>query len=354
MRKSLAFWYGSALALVLAGCGGAQGAGSLVPQPDQQSRHAAGMQPDTASGLAEFDMNTGQSNGIASDGAGNEFIGAEEPKPSLLAFTEATHSFAQFNLPKPATGTYALARQSSTAMWFTDGDIIGSMNLATQQFEEFKVPTPGAGIEGIAAGKNHTVWFTEAHGGKVGRINTQSHNITEYPLPTPNSPFGIVLGKDGAMWFANYHSIDRITANGQLSDYTIGSNYAIGVTNGPDGAIWFTGQSDQNGGLVGRIDLNTHVRRIGKYGAGKGGNTAIVTRGSQLWMTAMNANKIDRYDPQSHIVYRRSLPQGYVHPFAMTLGADNQLWFTNVGGPSGSAIGKLCPDKSSQQCATSP
>ena len=308
-------------------------------------------EPDAAAGIAEFTTNTGQSWGIASDGAGHEFTGAEEPSPSLLRFDESTHAVKQFDLPGPATGMYALAPQGTKAMWFTDDRIVGYMNLSSHVFKEFNVPTHDAGIEDIAAGGHGTMWFTEAHGGNVGRINTKNEKISEYKLSTPNHPLGITLGADGAMWFANYHSIDRITADGQLSDYPIGQNYPTGVTTGPDGAIWFTGQSDQNGGLVGRIDLNTHVRKIAKYAAGSGGNFGIVTRGSELYMTALNANTIDRYDPNSHIVSRRALPSGYTQPAGIALGADNQLWFVNSG-PHGSAIGKLCPEEGNHQCAT--
>ena len=247
---------------------------------------------------------------------------------------------------------YALAGQGGTAIWFTDDRVVGFMNLASHTFQEFQVPTHDAGIEGIAAGAHHTMWFTEAHGEKVGQISTTNHGISEYTLPTTSLPLGITLGADGAMWFANHHSIDRITQNGQLSDYPIGTSYATGVTTGPDGAIWFSGETDHDGALVGRIDLHTHTRKIAKYGAGTGATIGIVTRGSKLWMTAPDANKIDRFDPKSHTVFRRALPHGYTDPFGITLGADNQLWFTNDG-PKGSAIGKLCPNLSSAKCKTS-
>jgi streptogramin lyase len=360
MRSSLSFWPCSALIAILAGCAAGQGGGGYVPPARDAGTSSSGLtaggaeaEPDTASGVAEFTTNTGQANGIASDGMGHEFVGAEEPSPSLLQFDEHTHAIKQFNLPKPATGMYALARQGTTAMWFTDDRVVGFMTLSNHQFQEFKVPTQGAGIEGIGAGAGHRMWLTEAHGGKVGRISTTNHGISEYALPAPSHPLGIVLGNDGAMWFANYQSIDRITSSGQLTEYSVGSNYPTGVTTGPDGAIWFAGESDQNGALIGRIDLNTHTRKIAKYGAGSGATIGIVTRGSELWLTAPDANKIDRYDPGSHVVYRRSLPKGYTDPFGIALGADDQLWFTNSG-PQGSAIGKLCPSMTSSACKTSP
>ncbi len=362
MRNPLALWACSTLTLVLAACNGHQGSGDFTPQPPAEAGtlparvvSAGPMEenPNLTFGIAEFTTNTGETPAIASDGAGHEFVGAEEPHPSLLRFDEHTHAFQQFTFPKPATGVFALARQGAKAMWFTNDSVVGNMNLSNHTFAEFTVPTQGAGIEGIAAGTNHSMWFTEFHGGKVGRILTQNDKISEYPLHNPNGAIGIALGEDGAMWFANYHSIDRITSDGQLSDYPVGQNYPTGVTTGPDGAIWFAGESDEGGGLIGRIDLNTHVRRVAKFGAGTGGDVGIVTRGSELWMTAPDANKIDSYDPNSHIITRHFLHKGYTRPFGISLGADNQLWFTNDG-PHGSAIGKLCPTLQSAKCKTSP
>lgn len=362
MRNPSALWPCSMLTLILAACNGHQGSGDFTPQPPAEastlqarevSAAPAGEKANLTFGIAEFTTNTGETTAIASDGAGHEFAGAEEPHPSLLRFDEHTHAFQQFYLPTPATGVFALARQGAKAMWFTDDSVVGNMNLSNHTFAEFTVSTHGAGMEGIASAGNHSMWFTEAHGGKVGRILTQNDGISEYPLPSPNAALGITLGEDGAMWFANYHSINRITAGGQLSDYPVGQNYPIGVTTGPDGAIWFAGESDENGGLIGRLDINTHARRIAKFGAGTGADVGIVTRGSQLWMTAPDANKIDSYDPGSHVITRHFLHTGYTRPFGIALGADNQLWFTNDG-PHGSAIGKLCPTLQSQKCKTSP
>ncbi len=361
----------SALALALAGCSGQHATGGFAPPQPSATGVAAErsggvsqrLQPDTVSGIAEFDTDGGSNPAIASDPtgnlAGNEFIAGsiDNGDVALFGFHETTHIFTTFSLPhSDSEPPDALALSSKGGeMWFAipDASIVGYMSLSDETFHQFQVPTQHAGIEGIAAGPDHAMWFTEADAGKVGRISTISHQISEYTLPPANHPLGITVGSDGALWFGNGHAISRISTTGHDSDYSIGNNRANAVTTGPDGAIWFTGQSDHNGGLLGRIDLSTHVRKVVKYGAGGGGNAGIVTRGSDLWVTAQQANTIDHYDPASNTIFRRSLPHGYTRPRGIALGADHQLWFTNDG-PSHSATGKLCPTQPSSQCMTSP
>ncbi len=360
----------SALALALAGCGGQHAAGGFAPPQlsatgvaaDRSAGVSQRLQPDTfpvsrnsirmpVRIRPSLPTPRGTWRGTSSSPA------AIPTDVALFGFHETTHVFTTFYLPhSDSEPPDALALSSNGGeMWFAipDASTVGYMNLGSEEFQQFQVPTQHAGIEGIAAGPDHAMWFTEADAGKVGRISTISHHISEYTLPTPNHPVGITLGSDGALWFANGHAISRISTNGHESDYSIGNNYANAVTTGPDGAIWFTGQSDHNGGLLGRIDLSTHVRKVVKYGAGDGGNAGIVTRGSDLWVTAQQANTIDHYDPASNTIYRRSLPHGYTRPRGIALGADHQLWFTNDG-PSESATGKLCPTRPSSQCMTSP
>jgi streptogramin lyase len=70
---------------------------------------------------------------------------------------------------------------------------------------------------GIAAGSDGDLWFTEWSADTIGRINPTTHEITEFPIPTPESePEGITAGPEGNMWFTDYYEsrIGRITATG--------------------------------------------------------------------------------------------------------------------------------------------
>jgi virginiamycin B lyase len=58
----------------------------------------------------------------------------------------------------------------------------------------------------ITTGPDGALWFTYWNTNKIGRIATDTHTITEYPIPgataQPNS-WGIASGPDGAIWFVD-------------------------------------------------------------------------------------------------------------------------------------------------------
>jgi virginiamycin B lyase len=95
----------------------------------------------------------------------------------------------------------------------------------------------------LVSGPDGNVWYTENASGKIGRITT-SGQITEFPLPTPNSgPFGITGGPDGNLWFTEQaNMLGRITTAGQITEFplpTANSNPGE-ITKGSDGNLWFT------------------------------------------------------------------------------------------------------------------
>lgn len=96
--------------------------------------------------------------------------------------------------------------------------------------------------------------------------------ISEFPLPTSNSPSGgITAGPDGNLWFTEtiiindvqsseakrVGKIGRITPTGQLREFLLPTpeNQPNSITTGPDGALWFTEDSSINGqsGKIGRL-----------------------------------------------------------------------------------------------------
>ncbi len=56
------------------------------------------------------------------------------------------------------------------------------------------------------------------------------------------SPAGITSGPDGAIWFAQYREIGRLTVRGDLSLYALpgGDDGAQDICVGSDGNLWFT------------------------------------------------------------------------------------------------------------------
>jgi virginiamycin B lyase len=72
---------------------------------------------------------------------------------------------------------------------------------------------------------------------------TTSGVVTTYSSATIDDATSIVVGPDGALWFANVdgNSIGQITTSGVVTNYTgTGISNPSSIAVGSGGALWFT------------------------------------------------------------------------------------------------------------------
>jgi streptogramin lyase len=198
-----------------------------------------------------------------------------------------------------------------------------------QVITEFPVPTNGSSPFGIVAGPDGNLWFTESAGNQIGRITTAGV-ITEFPIPTASSdPRGITAGPDGNLWFVENsgNKIGRITTAGVITEFPITTpgRGPFGITAGPDGNLWFT---ENSGHQIGRITTAGVITEFPiptamsfPYGiaAGSDGN---------LWFTENRsavANNIGRITTVGFITEFPIPTAGSI--FEITAGPDGNLWF---------------------------
>lgn len=120
--------------------------------------------------------------------------------------------------------------------------------------QEYVVNEIDSGPYGITVGKDGALWFTEQKGNQIGRINATGE-INSFPIPTANAgAMSIISDQTGDLWFTEYNSskIGKMSMNGLFEEYVLPTTNAapFGITEGPDGAIWFT---EMNNGRIGRI-----------------------------------------------------------------------------------------------------
>jgi streptogramin lyase len=363
------------LPLLFAGCVGHQGASALIPQAlrsdgvTNPSIPVHRMSPTTVPGFARFTVHhgTGCSN-IISDGSGNlwytKCFTYSVHTSRAIKFNESTHVASEYVLPGyyHYPETIALGRNNN-GVWFTDGSTlhIGYLRFSDHKLKSFRFTKHSP--YGITAGPDNAMWFTEqpipgssAKAG-IGRIDLSGFSFKEYVLGSDDEPSAITLGRDGALWFIDGESvIGRITPTGAVTRYLLSDTYVLeSMTTGPDGAMWFTGYThnqphsgESTGSFVGRMDLYTHKRSLFRYGKGDPGNGDIAARDSELWMTKLNNAEIDSFDVSSHTVRKTQSPY-YISDVAR--GLDDELWLNDGSGPH---VVKMCPDKSSHDCAHSP
>jgi streptogramin lyase len=348
-------------AIVAAGCAGHHDSSALIPQTSRSSALVerdgakAGVHPDHGVGAARYYLHDGEACGyIASDEAGDEWYGTcynYVDKARLVAFIESSHAFAVYTLPDSYRGPHDIALgPNHNGIWFTDPDSehLGYLRFSDNTLKSFYFPNSN-GLWGLTAGPDNAVWFSEPNDHKIGRMDMRGFSVKEYSLQYGDYPDFMALGRDGALWFIdNVNVIGRITTTGSVTRYQLSSRFHIFyMTTGPDGAMWFCGNTTTGGSFVGRLDLYTHKRVVYVYKAGA--SEFMVARDSELWMAAPDTTEVDSFDITSHKIIKNRLRGD--SPFGIALGVDNELYLDDN---NHAWLTKVCPDKSSHQCATSP
>ncbi len=259
-------------------------------------------------------------------------------------------------------------------LWFTENlreRRIGKI-APNGKVTKFKMLPKGVEPGDLVTGADGNVWFTYERGGfgfdggGVGRITPQGA-VTLFPEPPElhGSPFEIVAGPDGALWFDHAaiftptgQAIGRITTAGEISEFSTGLTNDSSVTNltaGTDGNVWFADESFSP--AIGRVTPEGQITEFPglapeEYPIIFGPTPAA---DGSLFFSANEAHSIavERITPNGEITrLRQGLdPKTYrVGPF--TVAADGNLWFrvernrpavktSRVGGPT--AIARMTP-----------
>jgi streptogramin lyase len=135
-------------------------------------------------------------------------------------------------------------------------------------------------------------------------------SITEFPVPGHPDPSGIVTGADGNLWFLAVNAIEGINPASHkiIGPFTVNPGSLLeGITAGPDGNIWFTDSTTTYNGL-----------------------------------TSTTTYQIGMFNPTTHAIQEFTVPSSISGPDRITVGPDNNLWFT-AAGSSGAVIGEINP-----------
>ena len=141
-------------------------------------------------------------------------------------------------LNAPESGPMVITEGPDGAVWFTENtaNAIGRMELDGRVIS-IATPTPAAAPFGITVGPDRAVWFTEGNADAIGRVDPATHEITEYPIPSPGGfPSAITTGTDGALVRAEPRQRDRENdrrRRGDLHPLPTAGTAPVGVTTGP-------------------------------------------------------------------------------------------------------------------------
>jgi streptogramin lyase len=248
---------------------------------------------------------------------------------TIVKFNPASGSYTPIVVDSSKAGPLALAFDANGNVWFADGGRIGEYvpGSGTTTFYSTGLQSTSQ-VRMIIAGAPGTMWFydegangTGAPSGKptsFGTINTANGQITEYPTGNGAAPLigpmSMVVGPDGAIWFADGYrlAIGRVDpTSGKVTEFSMSSpSYPVTapmkLVVAPDGTLWFLASETQTGaGLVGTIA--TKDGTIQQYPLPTGGIFTALAVGSDhnLWFGV---------DPAVGFFYQSQSLLGVVNP----------------------------------------
>ncbi len=283
------------------------------------------------------ELNTGLTgtNGInfmTVGGDGNLWV-AENGTNSIGMITPFGPSY-EYTVPTLNSGIEGITTDSNGNMWFTEynGNKIGEITTGGT-INEYSLTTANSYPEGIVKGSDGNLWFVErGNSGKIGKITTGG-TITEYTTSSAADAFGMTLGADGNVWFAegNAGKIGKITTGGTVTDYSSGITSGANIyylTAGPDGNVWFT---ENNKNLIGKITTSGTVGTVTEYSSGTTASSLQgITTGpdGNLWFAKFDEPHIGVMTPTGTVT---DLNVSVIdpEPGAMAVGSDNNIWFSD-------------------------
>ncbi len=278
----------------------------------------------------------------------------------LAVFDPRTQTFQQMTPPGGRSGIMGVLVAPDDTIWFAEqyANYIGHYFPTTGRYQTYPLPTltvpdpsnvgktfslPSAPND-LTLDAQGNVWFTELNADSLGRLNTVSGNIRQYPLSASKNvqtldPYGVTVDSQGMVWFteaSNDHLGRLDPQTGQLSFFMspgLGANVTLmEVASDGDGTIWATSFSS---GLL--LSFNSHTGTFTAFyapfsGSGTGGlyGLAVASTG-EVWVTVSAENLVARLDVAAkRFVYYR-VPTGGSLPLGVVMGGKGTVWFTEAG-----------------------
>lgn len=155
------------------------------------------------------------------------------------------------------------------------------------EFKEWQVPTLGQRSRDPAEAPDGSIWWVGQSGNLMGRIDPDSGEMKEYPLPANAMPHSVTLDADGNPWY--------------------------------------TGNKN---GSVGKLDLSTEEIVVYKMPdpAARDPHTAVFDAQGILWFTLQQSNMIGRLDPDTGDIKLVTAPTPRSRPYGIKVDAEGALW----------------------------
>ena len=181
----------------------------------------------------------------------------------LLEYEQETKRFHIYNTLTSDAGPTSIGIDSSNNVWFAESlaGNLGKIDSQTKEMTEF-TPSDGPLAEPFALmiDKEENIWIAEHIGPAITKFNPILESFDQVKFDNPESlPFGMVLDKYDNIWVAQ-HVVDSLVVydpyNDKITEVTIPTegSFTQFVTSDNNGDVWFV---EQRGAKIGKVSISS-------------------------------------------------------------------------------------------------
>lgn len=202
---------------------------------------------------------------IQADPDGNIWI-AVTNKDTILKYQPDSDSFEKIRLSKESL-PFGLAVDNDGKIWFTESGSgkIGYINPEDNQITEFADEKPLASPESMLFDDDGNIWIAQHTGVAISKFNPVLETFETIPVPNKDAlPYGMALDRYGNIWIAQ-HTVDTIAAydpdNNDLIEVPVPTttSFVQFMTSDGDNNVWFVEQQGNKTGMIKTTEVPVSV-----------------------------------------------------------------------------------------------
>jgi len=252
--------------------------------------------------IKEYPIKTVDSgpHGLAADKDGKIWFTANS-KGYIGMLDPQSGEVTEYHLPDPsARDPHSLVFDTLGLLWFTvqAGNFVGRLNPRTGTITLKRSPTDDSKPYGIAVNSKGIPFFCEFGTNKIGRIDRETMQITEYTLPKGARPRRLAIAGDDLIYYTDYRRgyLGRLDPKtGRVDEWrSPGGNdsrpYGLAIT--PDGTVWYS-ESGVTPNTI--VHFYPKTGRFLKWDVPSGGGVIrnmAATQGGDVYIACSGVNKV--------------------------------------------------------------
>lgn len=215
------------------------------------------------------------------------------------------------------------------------GDILGRLDPDTGEMQEWPLPS-GAKPHSVEIGPKGGAWYTGNRNATMGRLDPETGRIDEFPMPDPaaRDPHTHVFDDDGILWFSLQGSnmvgrLDPETGDIKLVSAPTPRSRPYGVKIARDGTVWVACNGSN---CLLRVDPETMtIEEVKLPGEGTHVRRLDIDADGRIWWVNSGLGRLGRYDPASGEIKEWPSPSGpKSHPYALAI-YKGAIWYNESG-----------------------